>query len=270
MNSNGRAPTTVETWPGPMKPSRRRSGDSSSARSGGTIVTWLHTQEKLDTPSAFARFRVSAVDGAVVSNPIAKKITSRSGVLLRDPQRVERRVDHAHVGALGLRVHERALRAGHAHHVAEAGEDHARLLGDRDAVVHAPHRDHADRAAGAVHQLDVRRAAGRRCRTCRSSACGRRRPPSPCSGGRARPWRGSRPPPRGPGRRRGTRRRTSRGDLQPRDRGPRMHEQLGRRATRPPGRSRPWRARRPRLRRGRATGSRPPSAPASPLPRRRR
>ena len=53
--------------------------DSSSAFSGGTIVTWLHTHEKLGTPSAFARFSVSAVDGAVVSNPIAKKITSRSG-----------------------------------------------------------------------------------------------------------------------------------------------------------------------------------------------
>ena len=46
MNSNGRAPTTVATWPGPMKPSSRRSGDSSSARSGGTIVTWLHMHEK--------------------------------------------------------------------------------------------------------------------------------------------------------------------------------------------------------------------------------
>ena len=52
MNSNGRAPTTVETWPGPMKPSSRRSGESSSARSGGTIVTWLHMQEKFRMPSA--------------------------------------------------------------------------------------------------------------------------------------------------------------------------------------------------------------------------
>ena len=43
------------------------------------------------------------------------------------------------------------------------------------------------------------------------------------------------------------------GDLQPRDRGPRVHEQRRRRAPRPPGRSRPWRARRPRLRTGRAT-----------------
>ena len=30
-------------------------------------------------PSAFARLSVSAVDGAVVSNPIAKKTTWRSG-----------------------------------------------------------------------------------------------------------------------------------------------------------------------------------------------
>ena len=62
-----------------MKPSRRRSGDSSSARSGGTIVTWLQKQRKFGTPSAFARLSVSAVDGAVVSKPIAKNTTSRSG-----------------------------------------------------------------------------------------------------------------------------------------------------------------------------------------------
>ena len=65
-----------------MKPSSRRSGDSSSARSGGTIVTWLQTHEKLATPSAFARLSVSAVHGAVVSKPIAKNTTSRSGLAL--------------------------------------------------------------------------------------------------------------------------------------------------------------------------------------------
>ena len=82
MNSNGRAPTTVATWPGPMNPSSRRSGDSSRARSGGTIVTWLHMTEKLATPSARARLSVSAVDGAVVSKPMAKNTTSRSGFCL--------------------------------------------------------------------------------------------------------------------------------------------------------------------------------------------
>ena len=69
----------VATCPGPMKPSRSTPGESSSARSGGSISTWLQKQEKLSTPSAFARRRVSAVEGAVVSKPIAKKTTSRSG-----------------------------------------------------------------------------------------------------------------------------------------------------------------------------------------------
>ncbi len=80
MKSKGRAPTTVATWPGPTKPSMLMSGSASSACSGGTIATWLQKQEKLPTPSAFARCSVSAVEGAVVSNPIAKKTTSRSGL----------------------------------------------------------------------------------------------------------------------------------------------------------------------------------------------
>ena len=46
---------------------------------GGTIVTWLQKTLKLSTPSCSARSRVSAVDGAVVSNPTAKKTTWRSG-----------------------------------------------------------------------------------------------------------------------------------------------------------------------------------------------
>ncbi len=80
------------------------------------------------------------------------------------------------------------LRAGHPHHVAEAGEDHAlRCARDRDAVVDPAHRDHADRAARAVDQLDVLGQEVVDRRTCRSSGCGRRRPPSACSGGRARP-----------------------------------------------------------------------------------
>ena len=62
---------TVETWPGPMKASRRRSGESSNARTGGTMVTWLQKTKKLLMPSRLARCKVSAVDGAVVSNPMA-------------------------------------------------------------------------------------------------------------------------------------------------------------------------------------------------------
>ena len=76
-------------------------------------------------------------------------------VLAGDAQGVERRVDHPHVGALGLRLEQRPVGPGDAHHVAEAGEDHARLAGDRDAVVHPPHGDDADGTPRAVHQLDV-------------------------------------------------------------------------------------------------------------------
>jgi hypothetical protein len=36
-------------------------------------------QKKFSTPSSRARLRVSAVDGAVVSKPMAKNTTSRSG-----------------------------------------------------------------------------------------------------------------------------------------------------------------------------------------------
>ena len=56
-----------------------------------------------------------------------------------------------------LGVEQAAVRARDAHHVAEAGEDHAVVVGDRDAVVDASHRDHAHRASGAVHELDVGR-----------------------------------------------------------------------------------------------------------------
>ncbi len=79
MKSYGRVPITVETWPGAMNASSRRPGESRIARSGGPIVTWLQKAEKLRTSSARARSSVSAVAGAVVSKPIAKKTTSRSG-----------------------------------------------------------------------------------------------------------------------------------------------------------------------------------------------
>src|SRR3984893_1435075 len=77
----GRMPTTVETWPGPRDPGSRRSGYSRMALIGGTIVTWLQNTLKLRTPSARARTRVTAVDGAVVSKPTAKTTTWRAGLL---------------------------------------------------------------------------------------------------------------------------------------------------------------------------------------------
>ena len=63
-----------------MKPDSRRSGDSRMALIGGTIVTWLQNTLKLRKPRSRARTSVTAVDGAVVSNPIAKNTTCLSGL----------------------------------------------------------------------------------------------------------------------------------------------------------------------------------------------
>jgi hypothetical protein len=43
-------------------------------------VTWLQKTEKFAIPCARAWRSVTAVEGAVVSKPMAKKITSRSGL----------------------------------------------------------------------------------------------------------------------------------------------------------------------------------------------
>ena len=87
------------------------------------------------------------------------------GVLLRQLDRVERRVDHAHVAALRLHAEQVGRRAGHAQHVAERGEDHLGPAGDGDRPVDQLQRRDADRAARAVDQRDLRRAAAGRCRT---------------------------------------------------------------------------------------------------------
>ena len=193
-----------------MNPSRRRSGDSSSARSGGTIVTWLHMHEKFSSalgPRALERQRGR---GRGRLEPDREEHDLAVGVLLGDPQRVERRVDHPDVGAGGLGVEQAAVRSRDAHHVAEAGEDHAVARGrarSRRRPVPSGSRTPGSRGRARARRWP---AAGRRCRTCRSSGCGRRTPPSTCSGGRARPATGSRRPRRGRARRRGTRRRTSR------------------------------------------------------------
>ena len=50
------------------------------AFSAGMIVTWLQKTEKFSTRSAAARRTVIAVEGAVVSKPIAMKTTRRSGL----------------------------------------------------------------------------------------------------------------------------------------------------------------------------------------------
>ncbi len=105
-------PITIADMAGPRNPSICRSGLSSIAFIVGTIVMWLQNTEKFAMPSRSACSTVSAVDGMVVSKPRAKNTTSRSGFLPRERQRVHRRIDHAHVGAFGLRLQQAFLRPG--------------------------------------------------------------------------------------------------------------------------------------------------------------
>ena len=57
----------------------RISGESRIARMPGMMVTWLQKTEKFRMPFVFARMSVRAVDGAVVSKPMAKNITCLPG-----------------------------------------------------------------------------------------------------------------------------------------------------------------------------------------------
>ena len=121
---------------------------------GGTIVTWLEKTLKLVTPRLAGLEQRERRRRRRRLEPDGEEHDVAVGRLDRDPQRVERRVHEAHVGALGLGLQEVAVAAGDAHHVAERREDDARCLGDGDRVVDPAHRDDADRAARSVHQLD--------------------------------------------------------------------------------------------------------------------
>src|SRR5215203_1514863 len=75
------------------------------------------------------------------------------GVLARNAQRVQRRVDHADVGAFGFDLQQVTLRTRDPHHVPEAREDDLGALGHGYAVVHAAHGEDADRATRTVDEL---------------------------------------------------------------------------------------------------------------------
>ena len=75
----------IETWAGPMKPSSgkvpswRTSGDSRMLLIAAGVSTWLASTVKLVNPSCAASRITSAVGGVVVSKPMAKNTTCRSG-----------------------------------------------------------------------------------------------------------------------------------------------------------------------------------------------
>ena len=81
----------------------------------------------------------SAVGGVVVSKPMAKNTTSRSGSFSAMRNRVERRIDHADVGARRLGLQQaRAARGRHAHQVAVGAQRHLRPRAQSIAVSMRP------------------------------------------------------------------------------------------------------------------------------------
>ena len=137
-----------------MNPSIRMSGESSMARMAGMMVTWLQKTEKLRIPSALARIKVSAVEGAVVSKPMAKNMTcfrDSSGQL-----RAHRwRIDDADIHAAGFVFERAAVVPGTRIMSPKAAKITSGSLRDGEAVVDASHGKDADRTAGAVNQFDI-------------------------------------------------------------------------------------------------------------------
>ena len=79
-------------------------------------------------------------------------------ILPGDIERVVDGIDHAHIGAFGLGLEQAApVGRGHAQHVAIATEDRAVLFRQFQRIVDAAHGEHADRAAGAMHEIHVLR-----------------------------------------------------------------------------------------------------------------
>ena len=76
------------------------------------------------------------------------------GMLSSQRERIERRINHAHVGTFSLCLQQALLGPRHAHGVTKGRENHAGCLCKRHAIVHAPHGQYAHRTAGPVHQLD--------------------------------------------------------------------------------------------------------------------
>src|SRR5262249_11052782 len=76
-------------------------------------------------------------------------------MLLGELHGVERRVDDAHVGTLGLESPEIRPRPWPEPHLAERRADDTGALGDRMPLVDLFERRHTARAAGSMHELDL-------------------------------------------------------------------------------------------------------------------
>ena len=136
------------------------------------VSTWFTKTLKFASSSRAASLTTSAVGGVVVSKPMAKKTTSRSGSswAMRSASAAEYTMRMSAPWAFAFRS-DRPLEAGHAHGVGVGAEGDvltpASLLPrvgggwafqrQLDRHVDAPDGQHAHRAAGPVHHHHVGR-----------------------------------------------------------------------------------------------------------------
>ena len=157
-------PITALTCDGPRNASTRYAADRADLRAFQNVLdrggsqNVIAKQGKFESPSALALRIATALGGVVVSKPMAKNTTSRPGFCRAILSASSMRIDHPHIGALGFRLEQAAaLGSGHAQHIAIAAQDHVMLFRQLQRVVDPANRQHADRAAGAMHEIHVLR-----------------------------------------------------------------------------------------------------------------
>src|SRR5436309_221002 len=204
MGSYSAVPMTVQTWPGPRNPCTRFPGAWRIAVIAGGTRTCETSRLKFCTPRRRASQTAMAFAGAVVSKPIAKKTTRRSGRPAHGLRRrhgtrphISRRwrselVELVHgleefEDATGLGLVEPGQRKADVHQDVVAGPNvgnvgEADLLGDT-AEVHLAHqhvvlgkrRDHEARDTEAHQPASLPATASR---AAAIASCPRQRPPS--------------------------------------------------------------------------------------------
>ena len=113
------------------------------------MVTWFEKTEKLHAQRLGPLQREGGGGrGGLEADGEEHHVPFR--IILRELERIGRRIDDPDVHSARF-VFERApLRAGHAHHVAESCKDHAGVLRHTQAIIDAPHGQDADRTAGTM------------------------------------------------------------------------------------------------------------------------
>ena len=147
IHSYGSTDSPVETCPGPMNPSRRISGGLENGADRWDIVTVIAEDGKIMDVLGFVLMSVSAVEGAVVSNPIARNITLSQDIFFAS--------SNASAGEYTMRTSvpgplcskgQRAPR--HAHHVTKGREDDVRIFRNGQPIVDSSHRQNANGQPG--------------------------------------------------------------------------------------------------------------------------